>query len=103
GRKLGAMFGRGIDHLADFGDLARREAADLGVFLDDRLILGEVDAEGLVGGDIAVDPLDVGAELAQYLVRFRRRAAKLLALEAADRRDVALDDEFAQSHVRLPR
>src|SRR5205823_7323663 len=34
--KLRGLFGRGVDHLAHFGDLGRREAADLGVLFDDR-------------------------------------------------------------------
>src|SRR6266851_3931256 len=97
-----AVLGGRVDHLADLGDLGGREAADLGVLFDDVLVLGEVDAERLVGRDIAVDPLDVGAELAQHLVRFRRRAAQLLALQAAGAGDVALDDEFAQGHVYPP-
>ena len=95
------MFGRRVDHLADFGDLGCRKAADLGVLLDDVLARGEVDAERLVGRDKAVDPLDIWAKLAQHLVLFRRRAAQLLALEAAGAGDVALDDEFAQGHFSL--
>src|SRR5207237_2558345 len=96
--KLRGVFGGGVDHLANFGDLGRREAADLGVLFDDRLVLGEIDAEGLVGRDIALDPLDVGAQIAQHAIRFRRGALQLLALQAADRRDIPLDDEFAQWH-----
>src|SRR5204862_365404 len=34
--ELSAVLGGRVDHLADFGDLGRREAADLGVLLDDR-------------------------------------------------------------------
>jgi len=97
-----AVFGGRVDHLADFGDLGRRKAADLGVLFDDVLVFREIDAERLVGGDIALDPLDVGAELAQDVVRFCRRAAQLLAIEAAGCRNVAFDDEFAQSHLCLP-
>ena len=62
--RSGGLFRGRIDRLGDLGDLRRREAADLGVLADHRFILGEVDAEGLVGGDIALDPLYVGAELA---------------------------------------
>jgi hypothetical protein len=54
------VFGGGVDHLAHFGDFRRREAADLGVLLDDALVLREIDAEGLVGRDKALDPLVVG-------------------------------------------
>src|SRR5437764_6562358 len=92
---LRGVFGGGVDHFTNFGDLGGWEAADLGVLPDNRLVLGEIDAEGLVGRDKALDPLDVGAELAQDAVRLRRGALQLLALEAADRRDVAIGDEFA--------
>ena len=71
------------------------EAADLGVFADDGLVLGEIDAKGLVVGDVALDPLNVGTELMQDLVRFRRRRAQLFALECADFRNIPFDDELA--------
>src|SRR5215831_7535768 len=90
-----------IDHLAHFRDLRRRKTADLSVLADDGLVLGEIDAERLVVGDEALDPLNVGAELMQHLVRFRGGPAQLLALEAADLRDVSLDDESAQRHSVL--
>src|SRR5437667_8639761 len=48
-------FGRWVDHLTDFGDLARRKPADLRVFANDAFILGEIDAERLIVGDVAVD------------------------------------------------
>ena len=50
-------FGRGrrIDHPANFGDLVRREAAAPGVLVNERLVLGEIDAKGFVGGDVALD------------------------------------------------
>lgn len=66
--ELVGLFGGRVDHLAHLGHLGGREAADLGVFMNDRLVRGEVDAEGLVVGDVALQPLDVRAELAQYLV-----------------------------------
>ena len=47
-----------VDHLANFRDLGRRETADLGVFLDYILVLGEIDAERLVGGELPPDFLD---------------------------------------------
>src|SRR5436305_7770515 len=102
GQTSGAVFGGGVDHFTHFGDLGGWEAADLGVLPDNRLVLGEIDAEGLVGRDKAFDPLDVGAEFAQDAVRLRRGALQLLALEATDRRNIPLDDEFAQCHRGLP-
>src|SRR4051812_10238043 len=88
-------FGGGIDHLANFGDLACRKTADLGVTADDGFILGQIHAKGLVIGDVGFHPLDIGPELPQRLVGLRRCAAQLLALETADLGNVALDDEFA--------
>src|SRR5262249_39680673 len=73
-----------IDHLLDFGDLGRRKAADLGVLADDGLVLGEIDAKGLVVGHVALDPLNVRTELTQDLVRFCRRPSQLFALQRAD-------------------
>src|SRR6516162_580712 len=93
----GISRGRGgrIDHLLHFGDLCRRKAADLGVFADDGLVLGEIDAKGLVVGYVALDPLNVGTELMQDLVRFCSRRAQLFALECADFRNIPFDDELA--------
>src|SRR5262249_44529736 len=93
--------GGGVDHLPHFGDLGRRKPAGLGVFADDLVVLGEVDAEGLVVGDIALDPLDVGAELMQHLIGLGGSAPQLVALEGADLGNVPLDDEPAQRHSVL--
>ena len=61
---------------------------------DNGLVFGKVDAEGLIIGNITLDPLDVGAKLTQYLVRFCRGLAQLLALDSSDLWDIAFDDEF---------
>lgn len=45
-----------VDHPPDRRHLRRGKAADLRMFPDDRLVLGEVDAERLVGRDEALDP-----------------------------------------------
>jgi FAD dependent oxidoreductase len=92
------MFGGRIDHLAHLGNLRRREAADLRVLADDVLVFRQIDAERLVGGDVALHPLDVGAELGQHGIGFRRRAAELFSLERTDRGDVTFDDVLAQGH-----
>ena len=60
--------GRRVAHLADLGYLARNESAELGVLRDNALVLRETDAEGLVGGDVAFEPLDVRTELAQHFM-----------------------------------
>src|ERR1700745_344855 len=87
--------GRRVDHPADFGDLVRREAAAPGVLTDDRLVLGKVNTKGFVIGDVALDPLDVGAELPEGRIRLLRGLAQSLPLGAADRWQFAFDDEFA--------
>src|SRR4051812_28059823 len=96
--------GRGgrVDYLAHLGDLVGRKSADLGVLADDAFILGEIDAERLVVGDVALDPLDVGGKLIQRLVRLGSCGAQLLALEGADLGNLPFDDKPAQSHRSLP-
>src|SRR5579885_32972 len=95
------LFRRRVDHLADFGDLRRRKAAHLRVLPDDRLVLRQIGAEGLVRGDITFLPLDVRAELRQHLVRFGGRRLQLFAFEGTHGGNVAFDDEFAQGHGGL--
>ena len=65
---------------------------------DDGLVLGEIDAERLIVSDLALDPLEFGAELMQHLIRFSRSSPELLPLKAADFGDVSLNDEPAQCH-----
>src|SRR5712692_2322937 len=96
--------GRGgrIDHLLHFSDLCRWKAADLSMLADDGLVPGEIHTEGLVVSDVALDPLDVGAELVQHLIRLGGSSPKLLPLKGADFGDVSLNDEPAQCHSYLP-
>src|SRR5262245_29425959 len=89
------------DHLADLGDLGRWKAADLGMLANDRLVLGKIDAERLIGCDKAFDPLNVRCELGEGLVGFLGRAPELLSLQRADLWDVPFDDESAQCHGGL--
>src|ERR1700693_1194440 len=96
--RLLRSFGRRIDHLAHLGDLAGREPADFGGLTDDRLIFGQIDAKGLVGRNVAFDPLNVGAKLLERLVGLRGCSAQLVALERADLRNVPLDDKFSERH-----
>src|SRR5262249_21331343 len=88
--------------LLHLSDLGRRKTADLGVFADDSLVLGEIDAKGFVVGDVALDPLNVRTELMQDLVRFCRCPSQLFALEWNDFRDIPFDDELAQRHRSPP-
>jgi hypothetical protein len=48
-------------------------------------------------GNITPDPLHVGAELPQHIVRFCRRLPQLFPLESADLGNVTLDDELPQN------
>jgi hypothetical protein len=67
--------GRGrIDQLFDFGDFGRGKAADSRMLVDDGLVLGEIDAEGLVVGHKALDPLNIRPELLQGLFDFAAAA-----------------------------
>src|SRR5262249_35604247 len=106
GMRRSARISRGlgcwIDHLLDFSDLGRRKATDLGVLADDGLVLGEIDAKGLVVGHVALDPLNVRTELTQDLVRFCRRPSQLFAFQRADLRNIPFDDELAQRHRSPP-
>jgi hypothetical protein len=73
---LGRVLCGRVDHLADFGDLGRWEAAQFRMLLYDVLVLGQVDTEGLVSGDVTLHPLNVGAKLAQDAVGLRRIIAR---------------------------
>src|SRR5579863_5781730 len=57
--------GCGIDNAFYFRDRIGRETALPGVFANDLLVGCVVDAVDLVAGDVAVDPLNFGAELTQ--------------------------------------
>ena len=62
---------------------------------NDGLVLRQVDAECLVGGDETFNPLDIGAELGEDFVGFRGGPAELLAFQRTDGGDVPFDDVFA--------
>jgi hypothetical protein len=90
--------GSWIDHLAYLCDARGWKPADFGVLPDDAFVLRQIDAEGLIGGDVAVDPLDVRAQATQHLVRFLCRRPELLALKAADAWNIAFDYKFTECH-----
>ena len=61
----------------------------------DQLFAGrDVDAEEFVGGDVRLDPLDLGAELSEHGAGGLRRGDELLRSEFAGVRDVAFDEKF---------
>src|SRR6266511_3338760 len=97
-RRTSRSCGGRVNHFLHFGNLCSRKAADLGVFVNYRFVLSEIDAEGLVFSDVALDPLDVGAELVQHFIRLGRRPLQLLTLKGAERGDFSLNYEPAQCH-----
>ena len=60
--------------------------------LDRGLVLGEVDAEGLVVDHVGLLPLRLAGELRERLVRLRRGIPELGPVERADAGDLAFDD-----------
>jgi hypothetical protein len=98
---------RGYDSVAVVGSIIRRISVTLFAGKPLRLACSWIiasslarDAKGLVGGDVALDPLNIGAEFLQRRVRFLRGFTQGLPFGAADRRKLALDDKFA--HGSLP-
>ena len=57
-----------VDHLAHLGDLGRWKTADLGVLMDNVFVLGKIDAERFVVGDVKVPSLKTRVDaIAGYL------------------------------------
>src|SRR4051812_526975 len=61
---------------------------------DELLARRAVDAVDLVVGDVGMDPLDFGAELAQHAARALRGSLELVGAEAAGARHLPLDHEL---------
>lgn len=57
--------GQRVYDLHYFNNPRKRDAAEFGIFADGVLTIGEIDAEDLVAGDIAVLPLDRGHDGAE--------------------------------------
>ena len=72
-----------VDHGSDVVDGVGGEAAAVGV-LEDRLgAVGDVDAEQLVVGDVAVHPLGARRQRGEHFVGFRRDGGELFARQRA--------------------
>jgi hypothetical protein len=54
----------------------------------------DVDAEEFVGGDVGLDPLDLGAEVSEHGAGGLGRGGELLGREVAYVGDVAFDEKF---------
>lgn len=87
--------GRGrIDHLSDLGNAVGREAALFGVFTHQLRVGRDVDAIDLVVRDVALDPVDLRAELLQDAARFLGDGLQLCGREFSDAGNFAFDDLF---------
>ena len=76
-----------VNHAAHLGDVRGRKAAALGMLVDERLTIRQVDAKSLVTSYVRVFPLDVFPlclHLGEDRVRFLCRGAQRLALCTAD-------------------
>lgn len=90
----GLFRGCGVDGGADLGDLIGREAALFGVLEDGSFVGGDVDAVDFVVGNVAVKPLDLGAEVAENAAGSLGDGLELIGSELASARDFAFDHEF---------
>ena len=61
---------------------------------DERLVLGQIHAIHLVGGNERLQPLNIRSKLAQHLVRLGRCLLQLLPFQTPDLRDLALNHVF---------
>jgi len=66
---------------------------------DDFFAGGEIDAEQFVIRNIALNPLDIRAKLAQDLILFDSSLFQLPLVEAAGLRNISLNKKSTQRHV----
>ena len=89
------LFGcSGVDYGADPGDEIGGEVALLGMLVDGGLIGCDVDAIDFVFSDIAMEPCDLGTEVAENSAGGLRESLELLGREFAGAGDFAFYDEF---------
>jgi hypothetical protein len=91
---------RRIEKPPDGGDAIGGKAYAPGMFLNGRLVRGEVDAVHLVAGYVAMEPLDLRTHCLQNVDRLLRDFLQLGVGETSGSRDFAFDDEFG--HGRSP-
>ena len=61
------------------------------MFVDRGLVVGEINAEGLVGGDVGMFPLDLGSQFREGGVERAGGILQLAGVHGADLGDVAFD------------
>src|SRR5438477_3273484 len=92
---LRSGFRRGrVDGFANLRDTVCREPSLPGMFADQFLVRGDVDAVDLVIRNVAVQPLDLGTELAQHAAGSLRDGGELVGRHFTRVRNFALDDVF---------
>ena len=86
--------GGGVDDGFDGSDGVGGEAG-FGRVAPDQLFAGrDVDAEEFIGGDVGLNPLDLGAEVSEHGAGGLGRGGELLRGEFASVGDVAFDEKF---------
>ncbi len=89
-----ALGGGGVDDGFDGSDGVGGEAG-FGRVAPDQLFAGrDVDAEEFIGGDVGLNPLDLGAEVSEHGAGGLGRGGELLRGEFASVGDVAFDEKF---------
>src|SRR3954469_15755358 len=88
-----------IDRRADLRNAVSGEAGRLGVLPDQILARRAVDAIDLIVGDVGMDPLDLGPELAQHAARALRGALQIVRTKVPDARHIPLDDELRHGRI----
>src|SRR5687767_2317898 len=83
-----------IDHAADRRDAVGGEPAPPRVLEDRILAFGDVDAVELVAGHVAVEPLDLGAHVAQHVARLLGYVLDLRGAEVPEAGYIPLDHEL---------
>src|SRR5579859_3092809 len=83
---------RRVDDRRNLQHTVRREPPALCVHPDQIGVWSDIDARDLVLGDIALNPLDIGSELAQHTARLLRDGLQLRGRESRRARNLPLDD-----------
>jgi len=76
------------------GDAIGRKTYTLGVFMDGRLVRGEVDAVHLVAGYVTMEPLNLWTHSPQNADRLLRDFPQLCVGQLTSSRNFAFDDEL---------
>lgn len=87
-----------VQEPAHRGDAIGRKAYAFGVFLDRRLVRGEIDAVHFVPCHVAMEPLNLRTHSPQNADRLLGNFSQLGVGQFAGSRNFTFDDEFRQGH-----